>query len=70
MSRPSSRSVRKRPSSSPSSFHWLESRIDEQNQEYEKLNNDRTLFDVEWNNFFDSYIQDHMPLTAAPYFQV
>ena len=50
--------------------YWLESRIDEQNQEYEKLNNDRALFDVEWNNFFDSYIQDHMPLTAAPYFQV
>ena len=50
--------------------YWLESRIDEQNQEMEKFNNDRTLFDVEWNNFVDSYIQDHMPLTAVPYFQV
>ena len=50
--------------------YWLESRIDEQNQEMEKFNNDRTLFDVEWNNFVDSYIQDHMPLTAAPYFRV
>jgi len=50
--------------------YWLESRIDELNQEASKFNNDRTLFEVEWNNFFDSYIQEHKPLTAASHFHI
>ena len=50
--------------------YWIESRIDELNQEWEKFNNDRTLFQTEWNNFFDSYIRTHMPLTARQHFRV
>ena len=50
--------------------YWLESRIDELNQEMAKFNNDRTLFKAEWDNFFDSYIAEHMPLTALPNFRV
>lgn len=50
--------------------YWIESKIDEQDREWDDYNNHRTLFEAEWNNFFDSYIQDHMPLTAAATFTV
>jgi len=50
--------------------YWLESRIDEQDREWDDYNNHRTLFEAEWNNFFDSYIREHMPLTAAATFRV
>lgn len=50
--------------------YWIESRIDELNQEMTKFNNDRTLFQAEWDNFFSDYIGGHMPLTAMTHFRV
>ncbi len=50
--------------------YWIESRIDELNQEMTKFNNNRTLFKAEWDNFFDDYIGGHMPLTAMTHFRV
>ena len=50
--------------------YWLESRIDERNQETDKYNNDRALFEDAWGNFGDYWTQTHMPLTGAASFSV
>lgn len=50
--------------------YWLYCAIDELNQEIEKYNADRALFEDAWGNFGDYWTREHMPLTAAPCFTV
>ena len=50
--------------------YWLMCQIDVLNQEMEKYNNDRTLFEDAWGSFGDYWIKTHMPLTARPCFRI
>ena len=50
--------------------YWLYCAIDELNQEIEKYNADRALFEDAWGNFGDYWTREHMPLTASAYFSV
>ena len=50
--------------------YWIMAQIDLLNQEMDKYNNDRTLFEDAWNNFGDYWNREHMPLTAMPTFRI
>lgn len=50
--------------------HWIKACIDDLNQELDKYNNDRALFEDSWNNFKDYWTRTHMPITAMPTFIV
>ena len=41
---------------------WLMSKVDIQNQEIDKYNNDRTLFNNAYDTFSDYWTREHMPL--------
>ena len=42
--------------------YWLMSQIDHLNQEMDKYNNDRGLFENAWGNFTDFWTRGHMPI--------
>lgn len=48
--------------------YWLLSRIDEINQEMDKYNNDRAMFENAWTEFGDYWRRGHMPITPYPQF--
>ena len=50
--------------------YWLYCEIDELNQEIDKYNADRALFEDAWGNFGDYWTREHMPLTASAHFTV
>ena len=50
--------------------YWLYCEIDVLNQEIDKYNSDRALFEDAWYNFGDYWTREHMPLTAAAHFSV
>lgn len=43
--------------------YWLMSKVDMQNLEWDKYNNDRQLFNSAYNMFHDWWRREHMPLT-------
>ena len=43
--------------------YWLMARIDHQNMEMDKYNNDRALFENAYETFHDYWRRNHMPLT-------
>ena len=43
--------------------YWLMARIDDQNMEYDKYDNDRLKFNQGYNMFHDWWRRNHMPLT-------
>ncbi len=47
--------------------YWLTSKIDLQNLEMDKYNNDRALFENAYNTMSDWYTREHMPLQAMPF---
>ena len=51
-------------------IHWLLSKIDLQNQEMEKYNNDRVIFENAYETMSDWYTRNHMQLTAMRYFRL
>ena len=50
--------------------YWLMSKIDMQNLEFDKYNNDRALFENQYDTFSDYWTRGHMPLTAMPQFRL
>ncbi len=50
--------------------YWLYSQIDIMNQEMDKYNNDRALFENAWTEFGDYWRREHMPITTAPRFVI
>ena len=48
--------------------YWLISRIDHMNQEMDKYNNDRILFENAWGELSDYWTREHMPLQPASYY--
>ena len=50
--------------------YWLMSKIDMQNLEFDKYNNDRMLFENQYDTFSDYWTRGHMPLTAMPQFRL
>ena len=50
--------------------YWLMSKIDMQNLEFDKYNNDRALFENQYDTFSDYWTREHMPLTAMPQFRL
>lgn len=44
--------------------YWLMAQIDHMNQEMDKYNNDRSLFEDAWGNFGDYWNREHMPIGA------
>lgn len=42
-------------------LHWLESRIDYYNAEYDKYNNSTTMFNTAYASFMSAYNREHMP---------
>lgn len=42
-------------------LYWLASKVDFQNLEMDKYNNDRILFNTAWNDLGDWYTRTHMP---------
>ena len=50
--------------------YWLMSKIDMQNLEFDKYNNDRALFENQYDTFSDYWTREHMPLTAMPHFRL
>lgn len=48
--------------------YWLISRIDHMNQEMDKYNNDRALFENAWGELSDYWTREHMPLQPASYY--
>lgn len=50
--------------------YWVETRIDDMNQEMDKFNNDYAKFDNLFNSLADYWTQTHMPLTAKPHFVI
>ena len=50
--------------------YWLMSKVDLQNLEMDKYNNDRTLFENAYENMGDWYTRNHMPIGACPYFRI
>ena len=49
--------------------YWLMSKIDLQNLEIDKYNNDRALFENAYENMSDWYTRTHMPLQARRHFR-
>ena len=49
--------------------YWIMTRIDQQNQETEKENNDRARFENEYQEMSDWWTRTKMPLQARPYFR-
>lgn len=49
--------------------YWLMSKIDLQNLEMDKYNNDRALFENAYDTMSDWWTRNHMPLQAAPHFR-
>lgn len=49
-------------------IYWLFSQIDIMNQEMDKYNNDRALFENAWTEFGDHWRREHMPITTVPRF--
>lgn len=47
---------------------WLISQIDIMNQEMDKYNNDRALFENAWTEFGDYWRREHMPVSTAQRF--
>lgn len=43
--------------------YWLMAKIDEQNMELDKYNNDRTMFTASYESFSDFWTRTHMPKT-------
>ena len=48
-------------------MYWLMSKIDLLNQEIDKYNNDRALFENAFEEMSDWWTREHMPLTAMPF---
>ena len=48
--------------------YWIMTRIDQQNQETEKENNDRARFDNEYQDMSDWWTRTRMPLQARKHF--
>lgn len=44
---------------------WLMSKVDLQNQEIDKYNNDRTLFNNAYDTLSDWWTRNHMPITTV-----
>lgn len=42
-------------------LYWLASKVDFQNLEMDKYNNDRIMFNTAWNELSDWYTRTHMP---------
>ena len=49
---------------------WLASKIDWQNQEMDKYNNDRTLFNNAYDTYSDWYTRTHMPRQRTREFRI
>ena len=49
--------------------YWLMSKIDLQNLEMDKYNNDRALFENAYETMSDWWTRNNMPLTALPHFK-
>ena len=49
--------------------YWLMSKIDHQNLEMDKFNNDNALFENKYESMCDWYTREHMPLTAMPHYR-
>ena len=50
--------------------YWLMAQIDLMNQEMDKYNNDRALFENAWQEFTDYWRRGHMPITRCPRFVI
>ena len=50
--------------------YWIMAQIDHLNQEMDKYNNDRSLFENAWGNFTDWWNREHMPLSPRRYFHI
>ena len=50
--------------------YWIMSQIDHLNQEMDKYNNDRALFENAWGNFADYWNRNYMPLSARRFIQI
>jgi len=50
--------------------YWIMSKVDLQNLEMDKYNNDRALFENAYENMGDWYTRNHMPLQAHRYFRI
>lgn len=50
--------------------YYLMSQVDLMNQEMDKYNNDRALFENAWTEFGDYWRREHMPITAYPHFVI
>ena len=51
-------------------LYWLMSKIDLLNQEIDKYNNDRALFESAYETMSDWWTRTRMPLTVRPWFGV
>ena len=49
--------------------YWIISRIDEQNLEWDKFNNDRAIFENKYDTMNDWYRRNHMPLQPRRHFR-
>lgn len=49
---------------------WLISKVDLQNMEMDKYNNDRTLFENAYETMNDWWTRTHMPLSPAPFVRI
>lgn len=49
---------------------WLASKVDWQNQEFDKYNNDRTLFNNAYDTYSDWYTRNHMPKRRVREFRI
>lgn len=49
---------------------WLASKVDWQNMEIDKYNNDRTLFNNAYDTFSDWYTRNHMPKQRTREFRI
>lgn len=50
--------------------YWVETRIDDMNQEMDKFNNDYAKFDNLYGSLADFWTQTHMPITAKTHFEL
>ena len=50
--------------------YWIMAQIDHLNQEMDKYNNDRSLFENAWGNFTDWWNREHMPLSPRRYIHI
>ena len=50
--------------------YWLMSKVDLQNLEMDKYNNDRALFENAWGNFADYWNREVMPLSARRFIRI